>query len=72
MIYPGSLENIIRRMAEAKDEALWKVLYIKCQHCGELKPIKEAVGLEYPPGNGDPRYEIWCKACAKEIIEFPE
>jgi hypothetical protein len=57
------VEVVIRRMAEARDEALWKVLHFKCQRCGELKPIKEAIGVEFPLAEGSLRCEIWCKGC---------
>jgi len=66
--YPKDVEAVIRLLAEARDEALWKVLYFKCQRCGRIKPIKEAVGVEFPPGDGGPRCEIWCKECFSKAV----
>jgi len=61
--HPQDVELVIRKLAEARDEALWKVLYFKCQRCGRIKPITEAVGIEFPLEEGIPRCEIWCRAC---------
>jgi len=62
------VEAVIRSLAEARDEALWKVLYFKCQRCGKIKPIKEAVGVEFSQEDGQPRPEIWCKSCFSEVM----
>ncbi|MFQ6117018.1 MAG: hypothetical protein ACE5LQ_01990 [Candidatus Bipolaricaulia bacterium] len=68
MVNPQDVEAVIRKMAEARDEALWKVLYFKCQRCGEIKPIAEAVGVESPQEDGRPLPEIWCKSCFAEML----
>lgn len=63
MDQPKELIALFERMREAKDQALWQVLYFKCQRCGEIQPIGQAVGVELPPSDGNLRYEIWCRAC---------
>jgi len=68
VIEPRDVEAVIRLLAEARDEALWKVLYFKCQRCGEIKPITEAVGVEFSQEDGQPRPEIWCKSCFAEML----
>jgi hypothetical protein len=68
MADPQDVEAVIRKMAEARDQALWKALYFKCQRCGEIKPIGEAVGVEFPPEDGGPHCEIWCKSCFTEAM----
>jgi hypothetical protein len=68
MADPQDVEAVIRKMAEARDRALWKALYFKCQHCGKIKPIGEAVGVEFPPEDRGPHCEIWCKSCFAGIM----
>ena len=65
---PQDVAAVIWKLAEARDQALWKVLYFRCQRCGQIKPIEEAVGVEFPPDDGSPRPEIWCKSCLEEVI----
>jgi len=80
MTNPQDVEAVIRRLAEARDEALWHMLYFKCEHCGKIKPISEAVGVEFPQEDGQPRPAsgpggwivrndpaIWCKSCFAEM-----
>jgi hypothetical protein len=54
MVNPQDVKAVIRRLAEARDEPLWKILYFKCQRCSEIKPIGEAVGWNYPTEDDDP------------------
>jgi len=71
MIKPNpnpDVEAVIRKLTKARDQALWEVLYFKCQRCGQIRPIREAVGVEFPPEDGDPRPEIWCKRCFAEAL----
>ena len=57
------------------------VLYSKCQRCGEIKPITEAVGVEFLQGDGQSRQAsgpggwivrsdpvIWYKNCFAEML----
>ena len=69
MINPQDVKAVIFKLAEARDRALWEVLYFKCQRCGQIKPIKEAVGVEFPPEDGGPRCEIWCRSCLAEALQ---
>lgn len=64
------VETVIRKMAEARDQALWKVLHFKCQKCHQIKPIGKAVGVEFPPENGGPSHEIWCRDCFGEKVNL--
>lgn len=59
---------MIHKLAEVRDEALWGGLYFKCQWCGEIRPISEAVRMEFPPGDGGPCPEIWCRSCFAELL----
>lgn len=53
---------MIRKMAEARDEALWEAPL----HLYQMPTL--AAGVEFPHEDGRPRPEIWCKSCLSEVL----
>lgn len=71
MVNPQDVEAVIRRLAEARDQALREAplhLHFKCQRCDEIEPIKEAVGVEveaeFPPRTAAPAWRSGARAAS--------